>query len=104
MIKITTFNDQIRGKKVQYDINRVAAKISAWSSGKIHKCEYLTGDEIFPLDQKQRIEQAKFTFSFRGKAFKKQIKTIEDQGKKQVEAFKTKAINDKFDNNPPISK
>ena len=29
MIKITTFNDQIRGKKVQYDINRVAAKISA---------------------------------------------------------------------------
>ena len=39
-----------------------------------------------------------------GKAFEKQIETIEDQGKKQVEALKTKVINDKSNNNPPISK
>ena len=38
------------------------------------------------------------------KAFEKQIETIEDQGKKQVEALKTKAINGKSNNNPPISK
>ena len=29
----------IRDEKPQYDINRKAAKISALSSGKIHKCE-----------------------------------------------------------------
>ena len=99
-----TINDQIRDEKLQYDINREAAKISALSLGKIHKCEYLTGEDILPTDQQQIIEQVKFTYSPLGKAFEKQIETIEDQGKKQVEALKTKAINDKSNNNPPISK
>ena len=83
-----TINDQIRDEKLQYDINREAAKISALSSGKIHKYEYLTGEEILPSNQQQIIEQAKFTFSPLEKAFEKQIKTIEDQGEKQVEALK----------------
>ena len=39
-------NDQIRDEKTQYDINREAAKISAFSSGKIHKYQYLTGEDI----------------------------------------------------------
>ena len=99
-----TINDQIRDEKLQYDINREAAKISALSLGKIHKCEYLTGEDILPTDQQQIIEQVKFTYSPLGKAFEKQIETIEDQGKKQVEALKTKTINDKSNNNPPISK
>ena len=76
-----TIDDQIRDEKLQYDINREAAKISALSSGKIDKYEYLTGEEILPSNQKQIIEQAKFTYSSLGKAFEKQIKTIEDQGK-----------------------
>ena len=80
-------DDQIRDEKLQYHINREAAKISALSSGKIGKYEYLTGEEILPSNQKQIIEQAKFTYSPLGKAFEKQIKTIEDQGKKQVEAL-----------------
>ena len=98
-------DDQIRDEELQYDINREAAKISALSSNKIGKYEYLTGEEILPSNQKQIIEQAKFTYSPLGKAFEKQIKTIEDQGKKQVEALKdlkpkeqTKAIEDKSDN------
>ena len=74
-------------KKVQYDINREAVKISALSSGKIHKYEYLTGEDILPSNQQQIIEQAKFTYSPLGKAFEKQIKTIEDQRKKQVDAL-----------------
>ena len=74
-------DDQIRDEKLQYDINREAAKISALSSGKIDKYEYLTGEEILPSNQQQIIEQAKFTFSPLGKAFKKQIKRIEYQGK-----------------------
>ena len=51
-----TINDQIRDEKLQYDINREAAKISALSSGKIDKYEYLTGEEILPLDHQQIIE------------------------------------------------
>ena len=82
-----TINDQIRDEKLQYDINREAAKISALSSGKIHKFEYLTGEEILPSDQQQIIEQAKFTYSPLGKTFEKQIKTIEDQGEKQIKAI-----------------
>ena len=75
-----TINNQIRDEKLQYDINREAAKISALSSGKIDKYEYLTGEEILPSNQQQLIEQAKFTRSPLGKAFQKQIKTIEYQG------------------------
>ena len=83
-----TINDQIKDEKLQYEINREAAKISALSSCKIHKYEYLTGEDILPSNQQQIIEQAKFTYSPLGKAFEKQIKTIEDQGKKQVDALK----------------
>ena len=84
-----TINDQIRDEKLQYDINREAGKISALSSGKIDKYEYLTGEEILPSNQKQIIQQAKFTDSPLGKAFEKQIKTIEDQGKKQLDTLKS---------------
>ena len=108
-----TINDQVRDEKLQYDINREAAKISVLSSRKIHKYEYLTGEDILPFNQQQIIEQAKFTYSPLGKAFEKQIKTIEDQGKKQVDALEslkpkeqTKAITYKSDDddNTPISK
>ena len=54
----------------------------ALSSGKTDKYKYLTGEEILPSNKKQIIEQAKFTYSSLGKAFEKQTKTIEDQGKK----------------------
>ena len=72
-----TIDDKIRDEKLQYDINREAAKISALSSGKVDKYKYLTGEEILPPGQKRVIEQAKFTYSFLGKAFEKQIKIIE---------------------------
>ena len=48
-----TIDDKIRNKKLQHDINREAAKISALSSGKIDKYENLTGEEILPPDQKE---------------------------------------------------
>ena len=79
-----TIEDQIKDEKLQYDINREAAKISALSSGKIDKYEYLTGEEILPSNQQQIIEQAKFTYSLLGKAFRKQTKTIEDQGRNKL--------------------
>ena len=100
-----TINDQIRDEKLEYDINREAAKISSESSGKLHKYEYLTGEDILPSNQQQIIEQARFTYSFLGKAFEKQIKSIEDQGKKEIDVLKslklkeeTKPIEDKSNN------
>ena len=82
-----TIEDQIKDEKLQSDINREAAKISALSSGKIDKYEYLTGEEILPSNQQQIIEQAKFTYSPLGKAFEKQTKIIEDKGEKQIKAI-----------------
>ena len=77
-----TINDQMKDEKLQYNINREVAEISALSSGKIHKYEYLTGEDILPSTQQQITEQTKFTYSPLGRAFDNQIKTIEDQGKK----------------------
>ena len=82
-----TIEDQIKDEKLQYDIKREGAKISALSSGKIDKYEYLTGEEILPSNQQRIIEQAKFTYSPLGKAFEKETKTIEDQGEKQIKAI-----------------
>ena len=79
-----TFEDQIRDEKLQYDINRETTKVSALSSGKIDKDQYLTGKYILPSNQQQIIEQAKFPYSPLGKAFEKQTKTIEDQGKNKL--------------------
>ena len=67
----------------------------------------LTGEDVLPSNQQQIIEQAEFTCSPLGKAFEKQIKTIEDQGEKQIDALKdlkpkeqTKPIEDKSNNQP----
>ena len=48
---------------------------------------YLTGEEILLFNKQKIIEQAKFTYSPLGKAFEKQIKTVEDQGEKQIKAI-----------------
>ena len=101
---------RLKMKNLQYDIDRKAAEISALSSGKIHKDEYLTGEDISQSNQQQIIEQAKFTYSPLGKAFEKQIKTIEDQGKKQIDALEslkpkeeTKPIEDKPNNQSRVA-
>ena len=63
--------DKLRDEKLQYNINREATIISALSSSKTDKYEYLTGEEILPSNQSQIIE-AKFAYSPEGKAFEKQ--------------------------------
>ena len=80
-------------------------KYQLYHHRKIHRYEYLTGEDMLPSNQQQIIELARFTYSPLGKAFEKQIKTIEDQGEKQIDALKdskpkeqTKAIEDKPNN------
>ena len=76
-----TIEDKIKDEKIQYDINREAAKISALSSGNIDKYEYLTGEEILPTNQQQIIEQAKFTYSPLGKLLKNKQKLLKNKEK-----------------------
>ena len=79
-----TIDNKIRDEKLEYNNNREAAKISVLPSEKIDKYEYLTREEIISPNQRRTIEQATFAYYPLGKAFEKQIKTIEEQGKKQV--------------------
>ena len=62
-----TIDDKIRGEKLKLDI--IGEKILVLSSAKIDKYEYLTGEEILPSDQRQIIEQAKFSYSPLRKTF-----------------------------------
>ena len=94
-----TIDDRIRDEKLQYDINREAAKISALSSNETRKYDYLTGEEILPSNQKQIIEQAKFTYSPFGKVFEKQIKEIEDQDEKQIKGIQSQGKVEKIKKN-----
>ena len=76
-MKIT---EKVTDEKLQYDIKRTAAKISALSSRKIDKYQYLTSERIFSAQQHRTIEQTKFTYSPLGKALKnkqKQLTSIE---------------------------
>ena len=67
-----TIDDKIKDEELQYNINREAANISALSSGKVDKYEYLTGEEVLLSDQGRTMEQAKFTYYLLGNAFEKQ--------------------------------
>ena len=69
-----TTDDKIKDEKLQHDINREEAKLSALSSAKINKYEYLTGEEILPSGQSRIIEQKKFIYSPLGKATNKNLK------------------------------
>ena len=85
-----TSDDKISDEKLQHDINREAARISALPSGKNDKYEYLAGKEILLSNQRQIIEQAKFADSFLGKSF-------EEQKEKQVGALKSLELSNKKD-------
>ena len=64
-----TINNQIRDEKLQYDVNREAAKTSAFSSGEIYKCECLTGEDILPSNQQQNNRTNKIYLFSAGKSF-----------------------------------
>ena len=53
---------KLERKKIQYGINRGAAKISPLSSRKIDKYEYLAGEEIIPSNQRQIKEHVSKSF------------------------------------------
>ena len=82
-----TIDEKIRDEKLQYDINRKAAKISAYLLEILININILQVNKYYLSIIKEVIEQAKFTFSHISKVFEKQIKTIEDQGEKHIKAI-----------------
>ena len=85
---IIRIHDKITDEKLQHDLIREAANVPGLPSGKIDKYQYPPGEEILTSDYYRLIKQAKFAYSSLGKAFEKQIRTIEGQGSKQVEPLK----------------
>ena len=79
-------DDKIIDEKIQYDINREAAKYQRYLQVKLINTNIFQVKK-FPNDQIRIIKQAKFTYPPLGKAFAKQTKTIEDQGRKQIGAI-----------------
>ena len=82
-----TIDEKIRDEKLQYDINRKAAKISAYLLEILINIYILQVNKYYLSIIKEVIEQARFTFSHISKVFEKQIKTIEDQGEKHIKAI-----------------
>ena len=59
--QVKILNDKIKANKVQYDLDREAAKISSLSSSELEKNEYLTGENLgYKLDV---IQKVKFEYS-----------------------------------------
>ena len=44
--QIKILNDKIKAKNAQYDVNRLNAEISAYSSGDLDKYEFLTKQDL----------------------------------------------------------
>ena len=82
-------DDKIRDQKLQYNINREAAVISALSSGKMDKYQYLTDEDTLLSNQRQIIGKTKFAYFPVGKAFEKQTE-------KQVGAIKSIDLSNKL--------
>ena len=87
---IMTIDDKTKDWKFQHDFNRKAANISALSSAKIDKYEYLIGEEILPSNRRLIIKQAKFAYSSLGKA-------LEKQTEKQIGPIKSLDLSNKKD-------
>ena len=97
--EIKILDNKIKANNAQYDLDRMNAKISAYSSGDLPKYEYLTKKDLgYKPDA---FEQAKFEYSPLGKVFTdgldksdknegllKRLKNIEDKRNNQLLTIK----------------
>ena len=75
--QIKILDRKINQNEAQYDLDRKAAKISAFSSNNLDKYEYLTGEDLGL--KPSTVEQAKFEYSPLGKTFNKGLDKDEDK-------------------------
>ena len=102
--QLKIIDNKIKANQAQYNLDRLAAKISAYSSGDLRKYEYLTDED---LEYKPSVvEKAKFEYSPLGKIFNKglgkdnqkeillkRLKDIGDKNKNQLEVIKDQGEN-----------
>ena len=88
--QIKILNRKIKQNELQYDLDREAAKISAFCSNNLDKYELLTGEELGL--KPSTIEQAKFEYSPLGKVFNK---GLSEEDKKEGILKGLKNIKDK---------
>ena len=77
--QLKNIDDKIKANQAQYDLDRLAAKISALSAGELRKYEYLTCEDLGY--KPSVVEQAKFEYSPLGKVFNKGLDKDEDKKK-----------------------
>ena len=77
--QIKILDDKIKANNVQYDLDRMNAEISAYSSGDLPKYEYLTKKDLG--HKPDAVEKVKFEYSPIGKVFTHGL-TKEDKSKK----------------------
>ena len=83
--QLKILDDKILANKAQYDLDRQAAKISALSSGKLDKYEYLTGEDLgYKPDV---VQKAKFEYSPLGQVFNKGLDAT-DKNRRNFEKIK----------------
>ena len=70
--QLKIIDNKIKANQAQYDLDRLAAKISVYSSDDLRKYEYLTGEDLGY--KPSVVEQAKFDYSPLGKIFNKGLK------------------------------
>ena len=70
-------DNKIKVNQAQHDLDRLAANISAYSSGDLRKYEYLTGEDLGY--KASVVEQAKFEYSPLGKNFNNGLDKDEDK-------------------------
>ena len=83
--KIKTIDNKIEQNKVQYDLDRQTAEISALSSGNVGKYEFLNGKDVLP--EKDLLEQFAAMKRFKYSPLGKKLKAQADIAKKQYQIF-----------------
>ena len=77
--QLKIIDNKSKANQAQYDLDRLAANISALLSGELKKYEYLAGEDLGY--KPSVIEQAKFDYSLLGKVFNKElVKMIKSKG------------------------
>ena len=97
--QVKILDNKIKTNNAQYDLDRMNAEISAYSSSDLHKYEYLTKKDLGY--KPNAFEQAKFEYSLLGKVFTdglnksdkkegllKRLKNIESKNNNQLLALR----------------
>ena len=83
--QVKIINNKIKVNQAQYDLDRLAAKVFAFSSNDLRKYDYLTGKDLGY--KPSVVELAKFDYSPLGKTFNKGL-TEEDKKEELLKSFK----------------